>query len=166
MGFGEKISKFILPELNRRYLIRVGIVALAAYVFFGHICIPMHINGKSMEPTYHDGSFTFCWRLRYLFSRPGRGDVVIVRYAGTSVMLLKRVVALEGETVGFKGGKLIVNGEEIEEPYVKFPCAWDLEPRKVGEGCVYVVGDNRDVLMEGHDFGQAKLRRIAGAPVW
>lgn len=58
-------------------------------------------------------------------------------------MLLKRVVALEGEEVSFRQGKLLVNGKELEEPYLRHPCEWDLPPRKVEKDSVYVVGDNR-----------------------
>jgi len=61
-----------------------------------------------MEPTYHDGGVNFCWRLRYLSSEPKKRDVVAVRFAGNKVMLLKRVIALEGEQVEFRNGKLFV----------------------------------------------------------
>ena len=52
-----------------------------------------------MEPTYMNGEYNFCYRLRYIFSQPERHDVVIIRLAGEKIMLLKRVVALEGEIV-------------------------------------------------------------------
>ncbi len=66
-----------------------------------------------MEPTYRSRGINFCWRLRYLFSKPKRHDVVVVRFAGSKVMLLKRVVGLEGERVEFRDGKLFVNGSPI-----------------------------------------------------
>lgn len=115
-----------------------------------------------MEPTYHDGSFAFCWRLKYLFSSPEHFDVVTVRFSGRKVMLLKRVVAVEGETVEFRGGGLYVNGEFVEEPYVKNRAGWDLSPRNVAPGHVYVVGDNRGTKMDAHRFGEVKNIRIVG----
>lgn len=81
-------------------------------------------------------------------------------------MLLKRVVAMEGETVEFRDGKLFVDGKEIDEPYVRYPCNWNLPPRQVEKDSVYVVGDNRSMPLENHVFGQAPIRRIVGGPVW
>lgn len=162
----ESIRQFFFPSLTLRFLVRVCLVALSAYFFFGHICIPFVIKGSSMEPTYHDHGFNFCWKPSYLFSGPRRSDVVTVRFAGERVMLLKRVVALEGEQVEFREGLLFVNSKEILEPYVQSPCKWNLPPRQVEKGCVYVVGDNRNMPIENHFFGQAELKRIVGRPLW
>ena len=119
-----------------------------------------------MEPTYLNGGFNFCWRLQYIFSEPKRHDVVAVRFAGNRVMLLKRVVALEGESVAFRHGKLFVEGKEIDEPYVRYPCDWNLPPRQVKKDFVYVVGDNRNVPIQNHVFGQTPIDRIKGVPLW
>ena len=166
MGSESKIRQFFFPSLTPRFLIRVSVVALGAYFFFSNVLIPIHIRGTSMEPTYRDRTFNFCWRGSYLFSKPKRYDVVTVRFAGNKVMLLKRIVALEGEQVEFRGGKLMVEGKELEEPYVRLPCHWNLPPRQVDQGCVYVVGDNRSLPMETHHFGQASVKRIVGVPLW
>jgi signal peptidase I len=82
------------------------------------------------------------------------------------VMLLKRIVAVGGETVEFRDGRLFVNGEEIDEPYVRYPCDWNLLPRLVKGDCVYIVGDNRKMPMRAHVFGQTSIKRIVGAPLW
>jgi signal peptidase I len=166
MTVHHKIRQFFFPSLTPKFLIRVSLVALFAYIFFGHLCIPFTIQGISMEPTYHNGGVNFCWRLHYLFSEPKRHDVVTVRFAGSKVMLLKRVVAREGEQVEFRGGKLFVDGKEIDEPYVRYPCNWNLPPRQVEEDCIYVVGDNRNMPIENHHFGQASKSRIMGVPLW
>ncbi len=166
MSLPERIRGFLFPAFTRKYLIRVIIVAVCAYVFFGHICLPFRIHGRSMEPTYRDGGVNFCWRPRYLFSEPKRYDVVTVRLAGKRVMLLKRVVALAGETIEFRNGNILVDGKEITEDYIRYPCDWNLSPRQVKQGRVYVVGDNRNIDMERHDFGQTPVHRIIGAPLW
>jgi signal peptidase I len=160
------MRQFFFPSFTPKFLIRVSLVALFAYIFFGHLCIPFTIQGISMEPTYHNRGVNFCWRLQYLFSEPKRHDVVTVRLAGSKVMLLKRVVAREGEQVEFRGGKLFVDGKEIEEPFIRYPCDWNLPPRRVEEDCVYVVGDNRSMPIENHHFGQASKKRIMGVPLW
>jgi len=55
-------------------------------------------------------------------------------------MLLKRIVALEHDTVAFRDGRLLVNQQEVKEPHVSGPCDWNLSPRQVKPGHVYVVG--------------------------
>jgi signal peptidase I len=119
-----------------------------------------------MEPTYHNGSVNLLWKLHYIISELKRQDVVVLRFAGNRVMLLKRVIALEDETVEFRCGKLFVDGKEIEEPYVHYPCNWNLPPRQVEKNYVYVVGDNRNMPIEDHHFGQASMKRIMGVPLW
>ena len=166
MGAHQRIRQFFFPSITPKFLIRVSLVALLAYLFFGYLCIPFSVQGISMEPTYHNGGVNFCWRLRYLFSEPKRQEVVTVRFAGSKVMLLKRVIAFEGEKVEFRNGTLFVDGKEIEEPYVRYPCHWNLSPRQVEKDCVYVVGDNRSMPIESHHFGQASKKRILGMPLW
>ena len=162
----EILKRFIFPGMSNMYIIRVVIVALFAYLFFSYICIPISIRGISMEPTYSDGSVNLVWRLAHAFSSPDRFDVVGVRLAGEKVMLLKRIVALEGETVEFIGGRLFVNGRPVDEPYIKYPCDWTLPPRTVEKGNVYVIGDNRNMPMRNHVFGQTSKKRIVGVPLW
>lgn len=160
------VREFFFPRITPIYLVRVALVAALAYLFFAFVCTPFVIRGKSMEPTYRDGGFNFCFKLRYLFSEPRRGDVVGLKLAGARVILLKRVVATTGQAVEFKEGRLLVDGKPEEEPYVQGPCDWELPPRTVEAGHVYVVGDNRSMPMEGHDFGQAALGRVVGGPLW
>lgn len=160
------LKRFLLPKINRAFLIRIAILAVAAYVIFGQIMIPVVLSGHSMEPTYRDGRWNFCLRIGRLFKKFERGDVVCIRWAGRKRMLLKRIVAVEGETVEFRNGALFVDGVPANEPYVAYPCNWNLTPRKVEPGSVYVVGDNRSVPIEEHVFGQVSVNRIEGTPLW
>ncbi len=166
MALPETIRNFLFPKFTRSFLIRVGCVTLLAYLVFGYLLIPIRIKGHSMDPTYRDGEINFCWRLQYILSKPKRGDVVVIRFAGQKVTLLKRVVALEGEEVEFRSGKLFINGKELGEPYLRYPYDWNLPPRKVEPNSVYVVGDYREGPIHKHFFGQVSLKRILGGPLW
>lgn len=119
-----------------------------------------------MEPAYRNGEFNFCWKLHHHFSKPKRGDVVVIRFAGQRVMLLKRVVALENEEVEFRTGQLFIDGKELKEPYIHYPYNWSLLARRVEPDSVYVVGDNRGGPIDNHSFGQVTLKRILGSPLW
>jgi signal peptidase I len=166
MNAKNRFRYFLFPTASLKFIIRLICVAVITYIIFTRIFIPLQIKGHSMAPTYKDGQFNICWRLKYVFSEPKRQDIVIVRYSGNRVMLLKRIVALEGERVEFRNGRLFVDGQIIEEDYVKHPCNWNLSPRQVEKGNVYLVGDNRNVPMERHDFGQTSIKRIVGVPLW
>ncbi len=161
-GHGKWLENFLFPKLTRWFFLRVLAVAAIAYVFFGHVCLPMKIRGKSMEPTFADRGFTFCWTPSYWFTEPKRGDVVGIRYVGNGIALLKRVVGLPGDLIEFKSGDLYRNGERIEEPYKAVPSDWNLTPRTVSPGHVYVVGDNRAVPLEKHMLGEVSANRILG----
>ncbi|MGB5217139.1 MAG: signal peptidase I [Smithella sp.] len=160
------IKNFFFPEITGRYILRLVLVAAAAFIIFTYVFIPFRIQGESMAPTYVTGSFNFCFTARYLFSRPKPPDVVTIRMAGQKIMLLKRVVATEGQSIEFREGDLFVDGKKVFEPYVSGKSNWNLPPVTVKSGYVYVVGDNRSVPAERHVFGQTPVHRIAGAPLW
>jgi signal peptidase I len=162
----NRLRQFFFPSITHKFLLRVAGVALSAFLIFTYVLIPIRIQGSSMEPTYHTGSINFCFTLSTLFAKPQRYDVVAVRLAGQRIMLLKRVVALEGERIEFRHGKLLVDGDPIDESYVRYPCDWNLPSRQVEPGFVYVVGDNRSMPIGDHYFGQASIKRIVGVPLW
>ena len=159
------IRYFFMPRLNRRYFLRLGLLALAAFLIFKFALVPCVISGASMEPTVHSNGFTFCWRGKYWHKEPRRGDIVIIKY-DDGIFFLKRVVALPGETVEFRNGKLYVDGQEQHEPYVKYPSDWNMEPVKVEPGQYYVVGDNRSMPFHQHQKGAVRAKRIIGAPLF
>ncbi len=166
MNILKTVKGFFLPALNRRYVIRILAVALTAFLFFRFVAAPFYIRGASMAPTYPSRGFTFGCRNPWIFSQPERGDVVIIRLAGPEVTFLKRIVALPGEEVRFRDGKLYIDGSPLDEPYVVKTGHWDLEPRVVEEDHFYVVGDNRSGPIDGHEFGQVHRDRIIGKPIW
>ena len=160
------LSKFLFPDLTKGFFLRVITLVVSAWLFFSYVCIPIKIQGLSMEPLYKDGGFNFIWAGAYYFSKPKRGDVVAVRFTGTRVLLLKRIIAFEGERIEFIEGTLYLEGEPFDEPYVELPCNWDMDPRIVEKGTVYVIGDHRSVPIEAHVFGQSPINRLVGVPLW
>jgi signal peptidase I len=162
----ESIKRFLWPRMNRRFALLLAIVAAAAFLLFGYVTRPFRVDGRSMEPTYSEGSLLLGSRFRYCWRDVRRGDVVFVMLAGPSVMYLKRVVGLPGDTVEFRGGALFVNGERQEEPWRRLPCDWNRKPQAVEPGFLFVVGDNRSVPIEQHELGVVQRKRIFGGPLW
>ena len=161
----NRIKKFFLPKLEKKFFLRISILIIAAYIIFGYIFIPIIIDGHSMDPTYKHGKVNFCNCLYYSVFTPSENDIVFIRLAGKKIMYLKRIVALSGETVEFRSGKLFVDGKETDK-YQDNKCNWTLKPRVVKIGNVYVIGDNRSTTMEKHVFGQVRANRIMGVPLW
>jgi signal peptidase I len=148
----------------KRTLVRATALAVFCFLFFKLfffkvIVLPVRIEGNSMFPTYHDRGINFVNRLAYRHAEPQRGDVVGIRMAGPSVMLMKRIVGMPGETVAFDHGLLLVNGAPIDEPYLKHHSpAPPLDPVKLGPNQYYVIGDNR----MNSDRGWIDRDRIVG----
>jgi len=125
------------------------------------------IDGPSMEPTLLQGD-------RILVTRgydvPMRGDIisfVAVERDGDPVHLIKRVVALPGDTVEVVGDAAFVNGESstVAPDAVIGGETYRLGPMTVPEGTVYVLGDNRPVSLDSRMLGFVPLSVIRGKVV-
>jgi signal peptidase I len=143
-------------------LVRAVVLAVLCVLGYNFTLLHIRVEGISMFPTYQDQSAHFVNRLAYLWHEPQRGDVVSIRLAGVHLMYLKRVVGLPGETVAFASGKVLIDGEVLDEPYEKLPCDWNLPPVKLGPNEYFVVGDNRSMPSENHVFGKARRDQIVG----
>ena len=152
----------LIGRRPKRTLARLVVLATLCVLVRVFVILPILVEGISMLPTYQDGSRHFINRLAYLFREPQRGDVVAIRFAGEHVMLLKRVVGLPGESVAFHKGRLLINGQVMDEPYLRPPCNWEVPPEQVEPDRFYVVGDNRTMPAADHVKGKAERKRILG----
>jgi len=143
-------------------LIRIAVLVVTCFVTFKFILLPIRIEGISMLPTYHEHQFNAVNRLAFLRHEPRRGDIISVRLAGTSIMFMKRIVGLPGETVSFHAGRVFINGQALAEPYLKLPCDWEAKPITCGLTQYYVVGDNRSMPFSLHTQGRAERDHIVG----
>lgn len=148
----------------RRTLVRIAVIVVTCLLLRAFVVLPIFVDGPSMLPTYKAGNVNFVNRLAYLGHGPRRGDVVAIRLAGESIMFMKRVIGLPGETVEFSNGRLLINGRSLAEPYVKFKCDWDFVPAhsKLADDEYYLVGDNRAMPHTDHTQGVAPRERIVG----
>ncbi|HYN89052.1 MAG TPA: signal peptidase I, partial [Ardenticatenaceae bacterium] len=132
----------ILPAL----LIALGVNSFVAQ--------PTRVDGTSMEPTLHSEERLIIEKVSYLLHVPARGDIVVLRLPGReSDPLIKRVVALPGEVVAVRNGRVYVDGAPLDEPYLNQLTSGFVAAQQVPEGHVFVLGDNRGASNDSRIFG-------------
>ena len=151
------------------------VFALAVIVLFFVFAVRIiTVSGVSMQPTLYGGDRVAVQSMLYT---PQRGDVVVVDgYINYGDPLVKRIIALGGDTVdiNFETGAVTLNGAVLEEPYISAPTTtgYDVEfPVTVPEGCVFVMGDNRNGSTDSRNssLGMVDERYVIGhvlAVVW
>lgn len=162
----ERWQRIVFGRNPRRTTVRILVLAAISAVTFTWILIPVRAEGISMLPTYQSGSFHFVNRLAFMRRAPARGEIVGLRFSGPHVLYIKRIIALPGERVSIVGGIVQVNGRSLNEPYVKNRAPWNIPEVRLGETEYFLVGDNRGMPAEQHDFGRAPRRRIVGRVVF
>ena len=97
------------------------------------------------------------------FHPPMRGDVIVFRYPiDPSRDFIKRVIGLPGETVEMHRGRVFIDGERLEEPYLDDPDLSSLPPILVPPRNYFVLGDNRDGSSDSRHWGTVPLENIVG----
>ncbi len=118
---------------------------------------------RSMEPTLVPPE--------YLVTLQGepyrRGDIVVIDdpvFPGE--YLVKRLIALGGDEVSVRGGALFLNGSFASEPYLREEIDYALEPYRVAEDEIFVLGDNRNESVDSHNWAveESSPPRVAGVP--
>jgi signal peptidase I len=133
------------------------------------------IPSKSMLPTLHEGDRVLVNKWSYRLHDIHRGDVVVFarppEVTDTRIDdLIKRVVGLPGEEITIDGGRVLVDGEAIDEPYLAsgtrtdpgpLACAPE-DPCKVPDGEIWVMGDNRTNSEDSRWFGSIPESTVVG----
>ena len=90
-----------------------------------------------------------------------KGDLVVFDDEDYSQNMIKRIIAVEGDTLHIADGKVYVNGEEIEEDYAEGYTEGDVY-MVIPQGCVFVMGDNREKSIDSRYFGVVNTDNIYG----
>jgi signal peptidase I len=124
---------------------------------------PVRVEGTAMMPTFHDGDRIL---MDENIGELKRGDVVSFLYPkDTSKWYIKRVIGLPGETVEIRVGKIYINGQILDEPYLDESynqAKSSFAPRPVAENNYFVIGDNRDNSSDSRYWGTVPRELIKG----
>lgn len=139
-----------------------GVLVLAALLRL-FVLQPYVISSNSMEPTLKSGDRILVNTLSYRYFAPSRGDVVVFAYPkDLKRTFVKRVVAVEGETVELRGNEVFINGQVVKEPYLHPGDYPSFGPETVPKGKVFVLGDNRQVSEDSREWGLLSKSNLIG----
>jgi len=157
-----RAKRFLLRALIKgvRTALPGALVSLLLNVF---VAQAMVVQGPSMKPNLTYNQRVIVEKVTYsLIHGPRRGDVVIVDMPGEKELLVKRVVALPGETVAVQDGQVFINGQLLEEPWAIRRGGLDYPPARVPPRHVFVLGDNRKESRDSRFFGPVPVDCIVG----
>jgi signal peptidase I len=173
---GEAADKSRLSKGARstiEWIVVIGAALIVALVVRTFILAAFYIPSESMESTLHIGDRVLVNKTSYHLHDVHRGDVVVFRRppgeTDASIKdLIKRVVALPGETVACQDQKIVIDGRILDEPYLDTgvaPCgvgSCELKVQTVPANYIWVMGDNRGASQDSRCFGPIAQKLLVG----
>ncbi len=140
------------------------LLSLALFLAINAVSERIRVESVSMQPTLFAGDMVIVNKLAYRFNNsPHRGDVIVFKYPPDpeSIPYIKRIVGLSGDQVHIANGKVYINGQLIDEPYLKVSTNrggdWTVPDRQL-----FVMGDNRNNSRDSRAWGFVPFENIIG----
>jgi signal peptidase I len=160
---------------SQRETIQILAIAIVlAVVIRLFVAEPRFIPSDSMVPTLEIGDRLVVEKVSYYFRPPHTGDIIVfdppekLQEFGytTDQAFIKRIIAEPGQTVAVQNGRVYVNNQPLQEPYIAEPPAYELRPVTVPDGQYFVMGDNRNNSNDSHVWGFLPRQNIIGRAVF
>lgn len=168
----QELPELTPQEKSRReiydWIYCLSVALIICVVIFAFFIRLIDVRGTSMNPTLNNNDKML---VSGLFYEPKVGDVVVFKKDeyDPERALVKRVIAVEGQVINmdFDRGIVYVDGVPIEEDYIMEPTTNKIDfigPQTVPEGCVFVMGDNRNASTDSRkkEIGMVDTRLILG----
>lgn len=168
----QELPELTPQEKSRReiydWIYCLSVALIICVVIFAFFIRLIDVRGTSMNPTLNNNDKML---VSGLFYEPKVGDVVVFKKDeyDPERALVKRVIAVEGQVINmdFDHGIVYVDGVPIEEDYIMEPTTNKIDfigPQTVPEGCVFVMGDNRNASTDSRkkEIGMVDTRLILG----
>jgi signal peptidase I len=139
-------------------------ILLALILFFGinAISARVRVENVSMKPTLQPGEFVLVNKIAYKIGKPQIGDIIVFHYPrDPKEDYIKRLIGRPGDEVTVKDGKVYVNDQPLNEPYIAAAPAYD-GSWTVPADSVFVLGDNRNQSSDSHSWGFVPLDFVVG----
>ena len=140
---------------------------LLAVILLPVVVEPMRVTSGSMNPTLEVGDHIIIDKLTGRWRPPGIGDLVVFPEPEGGALVVKRVVALGGQSVALEDGVLDVDGVAQHEPLVdrRGVDSVYFGPVTVPVGSVFVLGDNRGESIDSRTYGAVRVDDLVGRVV-
>jgi signal peptidase I len=151
------------------FLHDLSVAVLFCFFLITFVAQAFRVQGTSMEPQLVDGERIVVNKFVYRFRAIERGDVVVFWFPrDPSVSFIKRVLALPGDTVEIRRGRVIINGVPVDEGYLPeaFRDSDNYPPTEIGKGFYFVLGDHRRSSNDSRSWGEVPERYIYGRAVF
>lgn len=163
----EPSSKLKALWENLQILVVALILALLVRAY---VAEPRFIPSDSMVPTLQVGDRLVVEKISYHLHPPEFGDIVVfdpplqLQRQGykKDQAFIKRIIGQPGQTIEIKNGKVFVNGQALQEPYIAESPNYIMKPAQVPEGAFFVMGDNRNNSNDSHVWGFLPKDNIIG----
>lgn len=134
-----------------RDIIAPILVGLAVFALFQATVGSFKVYGSSMLPTIEEGDYILVSKANYFFGEPQRGDIIVLHSPqDTNTDLIKRVIALPGDTVEIKDNTVFINDTPLVEPYTMEPPHYFVPLEEIPTDHYFVLGDNRNNSSDSH----------------
>lgn len=138
-----KKKKNLLKEILS-YVVIIALAFLLAQFWKQYISTKVEVISGSMKDTLQIGDRLIASKLPYVFGEPERGDIVVFYFPDDETeVFIKRLIGLPGETIEIIDGYVYVDGEVLDEDYVRGERSGDFGPYEVPDGEYFMLGDNR-----------------------
>ncbi len=159
-----------LKIATANFLEAFAISAVLVVLVFWFIGQPLEITGESMLPTFKDGEHTVANKLIYKFKEPEAGEIVILSHPETKgIYVIKRIIAIPGDTLEISDGMVYLNEKPLKEPYLAENtytngrnAIEDNEIITLKENEYIVLGDNRENSFDSRNWGIISKDEIVG----
>ena len=148
--------------------IKTIVPAVIAAFLILQVIQPTIVRNSSMQNTLIENDYLFVYKLAYkLGGEPKLGDIAVFHSTlttetGSEKLLIKRVIGTPGDTLAIKDGQVYVNGEAIQEDYLKDGYTnGDIDETVIPEGMYFMMGDNRLGSMDSRDSRVGLISRDA-----
>ena len=151
-----------MKHLTREIVITV-LIALVIFLAVHFTLQSFKVKGDSMLPSLQSGQYLLINKVVYSFSSQHRGEVVVFHPPVNSEdVYIKRIIGLPGETIEITRGKVYINGEPLDEPYIEEEAVYDYPPYLIPPGHYFVLGDNRNGSSDSRRWGPVPEENIIG----